>query len=74
MSVIFLVVKITYIIEQDEDGFFVADVPSLPGCHTQAKSLDELAKRVKEAIELYLEFSSVDLSSSKFIGIQQIEV
>ena len=74
MSLILLVVQITYIIEQDEDGYFVAEVPSLPGCHTQAKSLDELAKRIKEAIELYLESSPVDLKSSKFVGIQQIEV
>jgi predicted RNase H-like HicB family nuclease len=43
------------VIEQDEDGFFVASVPSLPGCHTQAKSLDVLMERVREAIELYIE-------------------
>jgi len=43
------------VIEQDEDGYYVGIVPELPGCHTQAKSLDELRKRIKEAIELYLE-------------------
>jgi predicted RNase H-like HicB family nuclease len=43
------------IIEKDEDGYYVATVPSLKGCHTQAKSLDELMERTKEAIELYLE-------------------
>jgi len=43
------------IIEQDEDSHFVASVPELPGCHTQAKSLDELNQRIKEAIALYLE-------------------
>jgi len=42
------------IIEKDEDGYFVATVPELPGCHTQARSLDQLSKRIKEAIELYL--------------------
>jgi len=42
------------IIEKDEDGYFVANVPELPGCHTQARSLDQLSKRIKEAIELYL--------------------
>ena len=43
------------IIEKDEDGYFVASVPSLRGCHTQAKSLDVLMKRIREAIELCLE-------------------
>ena len=43
------------IIEKDEDGFYVATVPALKGCHTQAKSLDELMERTKEAIELCLE-------------------
>lgn len=43
------------IIERDVDGFYVADVPALHGCHTQAKSLDELIVRIKEAIELCLE-------------------
>lgn len=47
--------KFTVFIERDEDGYYIAKVPSLPGCHTQAKSLDELMERVKEAIELYLE-------------------
>lgn len=43
------------IIEKDEDGFYVATVPALKGCHTQAKSLDVLMERTKEAIELCLE-------------------
>jgi predicted RNase H-like HicB family nuclease len=42
------------IIERDLDGYFVASVPNLPGCHTQAKSLDELIERIKEAIILCL--------------------
>lgn len=42
----------TVIIEQDDAGYYVADVPELHGCHTQAKSLDQLMKRVHEAIEL----------------------
>ena len=40
------------VIEQDEDGYYVASVPALRGCHTQAKSLDVLMKRVREVIEL----------------------
>jgi predicted RNase H-like HicB family nuclease len=43
------------VIERDEDGYYVGSVPSLPGCHTQAKSLDELVERVREAIALCLE-------------------
>jgi len=43
------------VIERDADGYFVGSVPELPGCHTQAKSLDELMKRIREAIELCLE-------------------
>ncbi len=45
----------TTVVERDEDGYYVGSVVELPGCHTQAKSLDELTKRIKEAIELYLE-------------------
>lgn len=47
--------EFSVVIEQDADGYFVASVPELRGCHTQAKSLDTLMKRVKEAIELSLE-------------------
>ncbi|MEI7683495.1 MAG: type II toxin-antitoxin system HicB family antitoxin [Planctomycetota bacterium] len=43
------------VIEQDEDGYYVASVPRLPGCHTQARSLDDLMVRIKEAILLCLE-------------------
>ncbi|MDD5234209.1 MAG: type II toxin-antitoxin system HicB family antitoxin [Syntrophales bacterium] len=47
--------EFTVIIEHDEEGFFVSEVPRLPGCHTQAKSLDALLERTREAIALYLE-------------------
>ena len=43
------------VVEQDSEGFFVASVPAFPGCHTQAKSLDELSVRIQEAIELCLD-------------------
>ena len=51
------------IIERDADGYFVASVPTLKGCHTQAKSLDELMERIREAIVLCLEFEE-DLEDS----------
>ena len=41
------------IIEQGEDGYLISEVVELPGCHTQAKSYDELVKRTKKAIYLY---------------------
>lgn len=43
------------VVEQDEDGIYIASVPELPGCHTQAKTLGELNERIKEVIKLYLE-------------------
>jgi predicted RNase H-like HicB family nuclease len=43
------------VIERDSEGYYVASVPALPGCHTQARSLDQLVERIKEAIALYLE-------------------
>ncbi|MHA1882497.1 MAG: type II toxin-antitoxin system HicB family antitoxin, partial [Candidatus Thorarchaeota archaeon] len=54
-------------------GYYVATVPSLQGCHTQAKSLDDLIERIKEAIELYLEVEK-DIDTREFIGVQVIEV
>ena len=61
------------VIEQDADGWFVASVPSRKGCHTQAKSLDVLMKRVREAIELYLEVEGEPVSN-QFIGVQRVAV
>lgn len=60
------------VIEQDEDGYFVASVPALRGCHTQAKSLDVLMKRIKEAIELCLEVEAP--VSNQFVGVQRVAV
>ena len=62
------------VIERDEDGLYVASVPSLPGCHTQAPSLDDLMTRVKEAIELYLEAEAVPPARLEFVGVQRVVV
>jgi predicted RNase H-like HicB family nuclease len=62
------------VIERDQDGYYVASVPELRGCHTQAKSMDQLLNRIREAIELCLEVASDTQSSSEFIGVQRITV
>jgi predicted RNase H-like HicB family nuclease len=66
--------KYTVLIECDEAGYYVATVPSLRGCHTQAKNLDTLMKRVREVIELCLEEENGDVQELELVGIQQITV
>ena len=62
------------VIERDEEGFFVASVPSLPGCHTQARSLDELIDRVREAIALCLEVDVESAEGLEFVGVQRVRI
>ena len=62
------------VIEQDEDGIFVASVPSLRGCHTQAQTLEGIIPRIREAIELCLEVEEPDEPPMRFVGVQQIEL
>ena len=54
------------VVERDSEGFYVASVPALHGCHTQAKSLDELMERAKEAIELCLEAQGESIENLRF--------
>lgn len=65
------VMKFKVIVEKDEDGYYVADVPELQGCHTQAKNRKELMKRVKEVIELCLEDSKPVIRK---VDIKEIEI
>jgi predicted RNase H-like HicB family nuclease len=67
-----MVREFNVIIEKDEDGYFVASVPTLRGCHTQAKSQDVLMKRIREAIELCLEVE--EPVSNTFVGVQRVAV
>jgi len=60
------------IIERDSEGYYVASVPELHGCHTQAKSLDILMERIREAIELCLEGEQDKSEPTEFVGIQRI--
>ena len=62
------------VVERDSEGYFVASVPALPGCHTQAKSLDDLMVRVREAIELCLEVQGQSTENLDFVGLQRITV
>ena len=66
--------KYTVIIEKDEQGWLVSDVVELYGCHTQAKTMDELLTRTKEAIQGYLESEKENDINVEFIGVQQIEI
>ncbi|HET9135819.1 MAG TPA: type II toxin-antitoxin system HicB family antitoxin [Candidatus Kapabacteria bacterium] len=65
---------LSVIIERDEDGWYVASVPTLKGCHTQAKSLDDLMERITEAAQLCLEVEGEAVDEIEFIGVQRIEV
>lgn len=69
-----MVKQFNVVIEKDTDGYFVATVPGLRGCHTQAKSLDELIERVQEAIALCLEFETDVSEPLEFVGIQKVTV
>jgi predicted RNase H-like HicB family nuclease len=62
------------VVEKDSEGFFVASVPAIAGCHTQARSLDDLMVRVKEAIELCLEVQEDDTEELAFVGVQRVTV
>ena len=62
------------VVERDAEGYYVASVPELPGCHTQARSLDKLMERIREAIELCLEVQRGVKATTEFIGVQRIAV
>lgn len=67
--------KFCVVVEKDEDGYYAASVPELPGCHTQAKTLDEVMKRVKEAIQVYLEAEGgKGHGRMELVGVQFVEV
>lgn len=60
------------VIERDEDGLFVADVPVLPGCHTQGESEEEAMENIREAIAGYLKFFGNPVS--RFVGVRRVDV
>ena len=62
------------LIERDAEGYYVATVPALHGCHTQARSLDQLMERVREAIELCVEVEGDAVPPLDFVGVQRVAV
>jgi len=66
--------KYYVIVETGQDGYLISNVLELPGCHTQAKTYDELIIRTKEAISLYLEDKKGYKPMSKFLSLQEVEV
>ena len=68
------ILDFTVLIEQDEDGIYIAKVPEIVGCYTQGKDIEEVLKRIKEAIEVCLEGDKEEVVPLKFIGIQKVQV
>jgi len=68
------ILNFTTIIEQGEDGWYVATVPDIPGCYTQGKTISQVLDRIKEAIEVCLESDKEDIEPMKFVGLQQVQV
>ncbi len=67
--------KFDVVIEKDEDGYFVASVPAIPGCYTQAKTKPELMRLIKDAIALCIEAGTANApSTAKFVGIETVAV
>ncbi len=62
------------VIQRDSEGYYIASVPQMAGCHTQARSLDEVTARIREAIELCLEVEGVPDQELEFVGIQRVTI
>ena len=60
------------VIERDEDGVFIGEVPQLRGCYTQGKTLDELMKNIQEVIHLCLEEEPELEDLPEFLGVQKV--
>jgi predicted RNase H-like HicB family nuclease len=66
--------ELNVLVERDRTGLYVASVPGLKGCHTQARSLDELMERIREAAELCLEVQGEDVDDLEFVGVQRLTI
>lgn len=61
------------LIEQDENGVFVASVPAIPGCHTQGDTYEKAVKGIEEAIQLCLEVAKEDKTYKEKIDFSELE-
>ena len=61
------------IIERDEDGYYVGEVPQIKACYSQGETIDELLSNIKEVIELCLEEEG-DKNIPEFVGIQKVVI
>ncbi|HHP7232601.1 MAG TPA: type II toxin-antitoxin system HicB family antitoxin [Xenococcaceae cyanobacterium] len=61
------------IIERDEDGYFIGEVPQLKACYSQGETIDELMNNIKEVIEICLE-ETPEISSLEFIGVHKVVI
>jgi len=68
------ILSFTVLIEQDEDGMYIAKVPDIPGCYTQGKTVEQAMERIKEAIQVCIEADREEFLPMRFIGVQQLEV
>jgi predicted RNase H-like HicB family nuclease len=66
--------EFSVVIERDSDGLYVASVPALPGCHTQAPDRDELMRRVREAIALHLEEMGNEIEPLEFVAVERVTI
>ena len=66
--------KFTVVIERDEDGYYIGTVPTLRGCHSRARTLDTLMKRMREAVEPCLESEDGASRSLELVGVQQLSI
>ena len=62
------------IIERDQEGYYIASVPQFPACHTHARSLDEVTRRIREALELCMEVEGAPEQTIEFVGIQRVTI
>ncbi|MBI2676255.1 MAG: type II toxin-antitoxin system HicB family antitoxin [Candidatus Aenigmarchaeota archaeon] len=64
----------TVLIEQDEDGMYIAKVPDIQGCYTQGRTIPEVLERAKEAMQVCLEAEPDTYIPLKFVGVQKVSI